>query len=412
MDVGNPGSTPTRARTGTAGSTVALVVAVCLVAMNMRPTITSVGPLLDQIGADTGLATTTLGLLAAVPLAAWAVVSPLAHPLTERFGRAPVMLWSLVLLGLGTLVRSLVAPEIGLWLGTALIGCALAVVNVLMPAVVKRDFPGRVALMTSVYTALLGGFGALASGVAVPVSLLAPADGIAGWQFSLLVIGGVLLPFAIAAWWWATRRDGAPAGRRTPGRPSRTGIWTDPVAWLVALYMGLQSASFYMQVTWLASISMSTGRSEVTAGFDVMVYQIAAVAGALLLPLLLRGRVERIAPALLPVLGIAGIFGLLAAPSPIELWVVLTGLASGASLGMSLTLMAQRARDHASASALSGMSQSVGYLMAAFGPVVFGALHAATDAWAAPLLVLVAVLAGQLVIGALVGRDRYVLEGR
>ncbi|WES63339.1 MFS transporter [Microbacter sp. GSS18] len=396
--------------TRTRGATIALVAAVCLVAMNMRPTITAVGPLLAQIGEDTGLATATLGMLASVPLVAWALVSPLAHDLSRRFGMSRVVLWALVLLALGTAVRSLPGPTASLWIGTVLIGVALAVANVLMPAVVKRDFGGRVPAVMALYTGLLGGFGAIASGVVVPLSNIPLGGEPAGWRFALLVTGGILLIPAIGVWAWATRGRGHGTGRS--GAHGRTGIWSDPVAWVVAAYMGLQSASFYMQVTWLATIATSTGRSEVAAGIDVMIYQIAAVAGALALPLALRGRIETLAPALLPILGIAGVAGLIAVPSGITGWVVLTGLCSGASLGMSLTLMAQRARDHDGASALSGMSQSVGYVVAAAGPVLFGWLHAVTDGWGAPLTMLIAVLVGQGLVGILAGRDRYVLEGR
>lgn len=394
------------------GARVALVVAVCLVALNMRPTITSIGPLLEQIGTDTGLATSVLGLIAAVPLAAWAIVSPFAHELSSRFGMSRVVLGSLVLLTVGTLVRSLPGPMASLWIGTALIGVALAVANVLMPAVVKRDFPGRVPAMMAVYTALLGGAGAVASGVAVPISAWgASVTGGPGWRVSLLVTGGILLPIAIVAWLVAYR------GRREPGAAvggirHSTGIWGDSMAWLVAAYMGFQSAVFYILVTWLATIAVSTGRSAVTAGVDVMLYQVGAVVGALVVPFLFRGRAARWVPGALPILALIGAVGLMLAPGAILLWIALLGPASGASLGTSLTLMAQRARDHHASAALSGMSQSVGYLMAAAGPVLFGTLHDATDAWILPLLLVVAILIGQGISGLYAGRDRYVLDPR
>lgn len=393
-------------------SVALLLAAVCLVAANMRPTITAVGPLLDQIGDDTGLAAGALGLLAAVPLLTWAVVSPLVHDLGRRFGVTRVVLWSLLLLAAGTVVRSLPGPTVSLWIGTALIGVALAVTNVLMPAVVKRDHPRRLAVVMAVYTALLGGLGALASGVAVPLSLVPIGGDPAGWRFALLVTGGVLIPFAIAVWAWAhrgTRVVREPVTERVRGG---TGIWRDAVAWQVAAYMGLQSAVFYMTVTWLAAISTSTGRSPVVAGIDVMVYQIFALVGALLVPLALRGGRERFAPAVVPSLAIVGVIGLLAAPALILLWAPLIGLSSGASLGMSLTLMAIRARTHQGASALSGMSQSVGYAVAALGPIAFGALHSATGEWLWSLGLLLVVLLAQAVVGVLAGRDRYVLELR
>lgn len=391
---------------------VALVVAVCLVAVNMRPTITSVGPLLEQIGADTGLGPSALGLLASIPLATWALVSPFASGMSQRFGMSRVVLWSLALLTVGTLVRSVPGPAASLWIGTAVIGVALAIANVLMPAVIKREFPARVPAMMAVYTALLGGAGAVASGVAVPVSEWgAGVTGADGWRLSLLITGGILLPVAIVIWLVAMRgrRDqAAPAGTAGQSR----GIWKDRTAWVVAAYMGFQSATFYILVTWLATIAVSTGRSAVTAGIDVMIYQMGALVGAVAVPIALRGGAARWVPAVLPVIALIGLTGLIAAPDAILGWVIVLGPASGASLGVSLTLMAQRARDHHGASALSGMAQSVGYLMAAAGPVLFGALHSATDAWLLPLLLVVAILIGQGWAGLAAGRERYVLEPR
>ena len=389
-----------------------LLIAVLLIAANMRATITGIGPLLDQIGPDLGISPAALGLLAALPLIAWAAVSPLAHDLSERFGLAPMVLWALVLLTAGTIWRSLPGNGLNLWLGTVLIGIALAVANVLMPAVIKRDFPLRVAGITAAYTALLGGFGALASGVVVPISHIETADGPLGWQAALLATG-ILLPLAIVVWAWAMRGVRAESAPRAgAGRRVSTGIWADAVAWLVAGYMGLQAAAFYMLVTWLAPISTSTGRSPVVAGIDVMVFQIFGVVGSLVVPFALRGSAKRWVPALIPTLAIAGTIGLIAAPSGVLVWGGLAGLSTGAAIGMSLTLMAQRARTHSTAAALSGMSQSIGYVIAALGPILFGALHSMSGGWVLPLLLLLVVLIGQGVIGIAVGRERYVLEPR
>ncbi|HXD61791.1 MAG TPA: MFS transporter [Lacisediminihabitans sp.] len=389
---------------------VLLLIAVCLVAANMRPTVTAIGPLLTQIGSDTGMSAGTLGLIASVPLLAWGIFSSFAQSLNRRFGMSRVMLWSLVILAIGTAVRSLPGPVVNLWLGTALLGIALAIVNVLMPAVVKRGFAGHVAGMTAVYSALLGGFGALASGFAVPVSHLPWPQDPAGWRWSLLIIGGALLPFAIGAWVWASRRSRIEPAVRASGPRVRSGIWTDPVAWLVAAYMAFQASIFYMVVTWLAAISSSLGRSPAVAGIDVMTYQLFSIAGSLTLPLMLRGRARRVIPAVIPSLGVIGVVGMLLAPQAILLWIACIGLSSGASLSMSLTLMAQRAREHDTAAALSGMSQSVGYIVAAAGPVLFGWLHASTGTWAWSLGLLLVAMLGQAITGVLVGRDRYVLE--
>ena len=144
------------------------------------------------------------------------------------------------------------------------------------------------------------------------------ATGELGWQGALLWTGA-LLPFAIVAWLLSIRsrpRDGGSSARRR-----RTGIWADPVAWQVLLYMGLQSSIFYMLVTWFAPIAHSLGRSEVVAGVDVMIYQLCAIAGSLTIPLLLRGRMQRVGPAAIPVLSLVGILGLIALPGAFLLWV-------------------------------------------------------------------------------------------
>ncbi|WP_228479380.1 MFS transporter [Microbacterium atlanticum] len=394
-----------------AASLAMLVAAVCLVAANMRPAITGLGPLLDQIGADTGMSLTALGVLAAVPLVAWALFSPLAHELSRRFGQPRVLLWSLLVLLAGTLMRSIPGPVVSLWIGTAVIGIGIAIINVLMPAVVKREFPGHVPAVTATYTALLAGMGAVSSGVVVPISHLEIGGVAAGWRFALLVTGAALLPFAVAAWWWA-HRGSRSIHDHTKSPRGRTGIWSDPIAWLVAVYMGLQASMFYMFVTWLAPLSMSTGRSEVVAGIDVMVYQLFSLAGCLLLPLILRGGLERWAPALIPSLAIIGVAGLMVAPGAVLVWGSLIGLTGGATLAMSLTLMAQRARDHDTSAALSGMSQSVGYVIAALGPVAFGGLHSLTGDWVASLALVLVVLVGLTVVGVFAGRDRFVLERR
>src|SRR5690606_17673090 len=137
-----------------------------------------------------------------------------------------------------------------------------------------------------------------------------------------------------------------------------------------------------------------------------------SLVGSLTLPVLLRGRLERWAPAFIPSLAIIGTIGLMLAPQLILLWAPMLGMSSGATLGMTLTLISQRARDHDASAALSGMSQSVGYVVASFGPIAFGTLHTLTGGWEASLGLLLMVLVGLVVVGVFAGRERYVLDGR
>lgn len=422
-----------------------LFVAVCLVAMNMRMTITGVGPLLEDIAADQGVSPAALGSLASVPLLAWGIVSPLAHALSVRLGMSRTVTWSLIALAAGTIWRSIPGGPLNLWLGTALIGAALAIGNVLLPAVIRRDFSTRVPLVMGIYTALLGGLGAVSAGLVVPVSHVDVGGEELGWRIALLTTG-VCIPLAIVAWVAATRRPRTPVIRDAAALPGgseqisqlRGGegrasgsstdisrdpsavqsaipnvgrkIWRDPIAWAVALYMGFQAMLFYMIATWLAPVQVSSGISPVAAGIDVMLYQLISILGSLALPLLYRGRLRPWIAAIVPV-AIGGAFaGLMLLPGPDLPWIILGGLGSGASLSISLLFMAIRAREHETASALSGMAQSVGYLIAATGPAAFGLLHEASSGWIVPLVFLLVIAAAQLAVGLWLGRGRMVFE--
>ena len=413
-----------------------MFVAVCLVAANMRMTITGVGPLLDDIAADRGVSAAALGALASVPLVVWGLTSPLVHGLGARLGVSRAVTISLVTLALGTLWRSIPGSPVNLWAGTALIGASLAVGNVLLPAVIKRDFGNRVPLVMGVYTAMLGGIGAVGAGIVVPIAHLDTGSGALGawgvgtelgWRIALLCTA-LAVPPAILVWVIASaprRRSepvatahsatGATAAAPAPVPASARGsagrrIWRDPLAWLVALYMGTQSGAFYMISTWLSPIGISHGRTPIVAGIDTMLYQVIGVAGSLLLPVLFRGRLRRWIPALIPVCVAIAASGIVLLPAGMPVWICLGGLASGASLSTAITLMAVRARDHEGASALSGMAQSIGYTLAAIGPFAFGALHDVSDTWTVPLVLLLVALGAQFAAGLAVGPERYVLE--
>ncbi len=416
-----------------------MLVAVCLVATNLRMTITGVGPLLEQIAADQGVPTAALGGLASVPLLAWAIVSPVAHGLSLRFGLSRMVTWSLMLLAIGTLWRSAPGGPEHLWLGTALVGAALAIGNVLLPAVIRREFPTRLPFVMGLYTGLLGACGAVSAGLMVPISQVLVGDQPLGWRVALLT-SGALIPIAAVAWLIANRAPAAgasvaatpearngelplqpasgSAAEPTPATASPTvaatgrSVWGDAVAWRIAGYMGTQSMLFYMAATWLAAIRTSTGTNEVAAGLEVAAFQVIGITGSLALPLLYRGRATRWLPAAIPLLFGIGFAGAVLSTSVALPWILLCGFASGASLSLALLFMAVRTREQATAGALSGMAQSVGYLIAAAGPAVFGWFHSATGGWIAPLGFLLAVACAQLLLGLTLGGGRMVFDRR
>lgn len=399
-----------------------MFVAVCLVAANMRMTIMGIGPLLESIAEDQGVSPAALGMLASVPLLSWAIVSPLAHDISARVGMSTTVSWSLILLTLGTIWRSLPGSSVGLWAGTALIGIALAIGNVLMPALIKREFTARLALVMGVYTALMSGMGSVGAGMVVPLAQLELEGDALGWRFALLCTG-FLIPFALIIWIIAHRKPArtgdatlSPEAAALHVQPPAVGsagrrIWGDRLAWLVALYMGLQSAIFYMLSTWLAPHEVSIGYSDLEAGFHVMLLQLYGIVGSLLTPLLFRGRLGRWSPLFVPLVVGGSAMALVLMPALLPLWLVVCGIGCGSSLSVAIMLMALRARTSDTAAALSGMSQSVGYGLAAIGPPAFGLLHDMTGGWLMPFLLVAIAAVCQATLGFRLGRGGYVLDG-
>jgi MFS transporter, CP family, cyanate transporter len=387
-----------------AGSSRAiLLVTVLVVAANLRPTITAFGSVVSLVAADTGLGPSALGLLGAVPLLAFAAVSPLVHLVTNALGAERAVLVSTLVLMVGTVIRSLPGPVASLWIGTILIGAAIAVANVVLPSVVKHDFPSEVPLVTGLYSAVMAGTAAVASGLALPISDLG------GWRIGIGVWG---LLSVVAAVVWPLRSRGRPAWE-TPADHASSGVrsrsvWRSAVAWQVSLVMGTQALTFYLLVTWLPTIEVSLGVDPVTAGWYSFLYQIVGIAAGLAVTVFMRGRADhRAVGVVVSLLLIVAMAGLLIVPNWLVLWIVLAGLSGGSSLVVALALVGERSHTAAAAGQLSGMAQSVGYLLSAAGPFGAGLLFAATGSWDYPLLAVIAVAAVQLVLSLYAGRDRF-----
>ncbi|GAA1626770.1 MFS transporter [Georgenia ruanii] len=382
-----------------------LLAGIVLVAANLRPVITAVGPVLPLMGADTGLSPAALGLLAAVPVAGFGLVSPVVHPLAERFGMERVVLAAMIVLGVGTVVRSLPGSVAPLWVGTGLIGASIAVGNVLLPVAVKKDFPLRLTVVTGVYIAVQSVFAGLASGFAMPVAAAS------SWRVAL-GLWVVLVALAIVVWLPRLRSGREVRVVTHRPRPTRGApVWRSGLAWQVAVYMGLQSTVYYTLVNWLPTLEHDTGVSPVAAGWHLFLYMFAAIASNLAAPALMRvGGDQRFASTLMPVLMITGMVGLVLAPGLVVLWVVLVGLGSGGSIVIAMSLVGLRSPDHPTASRLSSMAQGVGYGSAAAGVLLAGVLRDLTGPGPLLLLCLAGVTVAQFVLGLGVGRNR-VLPG-
>jgi MFS transporter, CP family, cyanate transporter len=310
------------------------------------------------------------------------------------------LLVSLLVLAAGILLRSAGTVAV-LFLGTAVLGAAIAAGNVLLPGLVKREFPECVGLMTSAYSAALAISATLAAGVSVPIMHLTGV----GWRGSLALWALPALVAVIA--WMPQIRDNRSAD--APAQTSRgvNGLWRSPLAWQVTLFMGLQSLAYYVTLTWLPEILREEGMSAARAGWMLALAQAVGIVSMFLAPVIAGRRPSQrgVIVAVVTLAG-AGALGLLVAGGTAAiLWVVLLGLGQGACFSLALTFFALRAPDSQHAAALSGMAQSVGYLLAAAGPFLFGVLRDATHAWKVPLALLLAVTVCLLITGLGAARD-------
>jgi CP family cyanate transporter-like MFS transporter len=383
---------------------VLLAVGMVLLATNLRPAAAGIGPLIDRIRADTGLSATGAGVLVTLPVLCFGALAPLAPALSRRMGAQAAAAAALVVLLLGLLVR--LVPGLGfLFAGTMLAGAAIAVGNVLLPVLVRRCFPERVGLITGLYTTALVGFAALAAGVSVPV---ADAFG-GGWRPGLAIWA---VPAAIALIVWApqlARREAenGSAGDRVVGARA---LLRDKVAWSVTLFFAVQSAGFYATLAWLPSVFHSHGESTATAGLLLSLSLVVGLLPALMVPSLAT-RVRDQRPFVLVFVSCiaAGWLGVILAPTSAPyLWVVLLGVGQNASFPLALTLIVLRGGTVTGAAGLSTLVQTVGYLIAAVAPLAIGAVHDLSGSWTPALLVLLALLVPQMVLGLEAARDRTV----
>lgn len=389
---------PGRQRRTTGTRRVLLIAGIVLIAANLRGPLTMVGPLLETIRADLGLSAGAAGLLPALPLLAFAVVSPSVSGIAARVGLERLLWIALVVLTAGVLVRSVPVPGL-LWAGTLLLGVAIAVGNVLLPSLIKRDFPADVGMMTGVYSTVMSVVGAVVSGLAVPIAAVSPG----GWRGALGCLAGFVL-VAVAVWWPQAR---TPTAGRVVERAESGPLWRSALAWQVTAFMGFQSLGFYVVLSWLPSILQDRGSSAEGAGWALFYLQVLGVTMNAAVPVIARRMTDQRALAASgSLLSLTGYLGLMLAPEAAPLWVTLIGLATGTCFVLALSFLSMRAADARQAAALSGMAQAVGYSLAAVGPVLFGALHDVTGGWTVPLAALALAAVAQVLAGLGAGRAR------
>ncbi|CAM3060792.1 MFS transporter [Filibacter tadaridae] len=383
-----------------------LLIGIILMASTLRAPLTSVGPLISPIREGLAISNGLAGFITTIPLLAFAILSPFAPRIARTFGMERTLFGALLLLTAGIIIRSIGnAPT--LLIGTFLLGLAIAFGNVLLPSLVKLNFPLQIGLMTGIYTVSMNLSASIAAGISVPLNYATNL----GWTFSL-GIWSLLAVIALLAW--------------SPQLKNRTGISTNlnpttknsqsfslirsPLVWSITFFMGLQSLIFYTTAAWVPEVLTSQGLNANKSGWMLSLLQISQIPVTFIVPILADKvkdqRTIVISIASFYLLGFTGI--LFGNPSLAPLWMILIGVAGGGSFGLAMMFFTLRTRTPHEAAKLSGFAQSVGYTFAAIGPVLFGLLHDYTSGWTMSMLILFASAFLLFIFGMKAGKDEFV----
>jgi len=377
-----------------------LLLGLVLVALNLRPALSSMAPVLGQVSEGLGLSASQAGLLTTLPVLCLGLFAPLAPVLARRFGSERVILGILLTLALGILVRSALGA-VGVFVGSLMAGASIGIIGVLLPGIVKRDFPQHAGTLTGVYTMALCLGAAMAAGATVPLSTHFDDS----WALGL---GFWMLPALLAMLVWLPQARQGHGLHKVAYRVR--GLWRDPLAWQVTLYMGLQSSLAYIVFGWLPSILIGRGLNPTEAGLVLSGSVIVQLISSLSAPwLATRGKDQRLAIVIVMLVTLAGLFGCLYAPiEGLWGWAVLLGLGQGGTFALALTLIVLRSKDAHVAANLSSMAQGVGYTLASMGPFAVGLVHDLTGGWDAVGWIFAVLGVGAIVFGLGAGRALHV----
>jgi MFS transporter, CP family, cyanate transporter len=385
-----------------------LLAGILAISFNMRASITGLPPVFPEMTAAAGWTTATKSALAAMPVLSFAVFSGLAPMLARKIGEERVLGVSLVLLAAGFGLRS-AAPGVLLFPGTIVAGCAIALVNVLLPSMIKRRRPDLAGLVIGLYLSTLTAGAVVGAVIAVPVFNAAGGTASGGSGPAVrLTLGMWALPALAAVLVWLPQLRFRTLPAPADGRRGVLAMGRIPLAWQVMAFMSLQSLSYYATLSWFPTMFRDHGISADSAGNLLALMNVGNAITGLIVPVLAhRARDQRWLAGTAVILITIGLAGSAFAPnSAAVLFVCLLGLGQGGAFGLSVFLFTARAADSHTAAALSGFAQGLGYLLASAGPLLIGLLHSVTGSWTVPVVILLCVSGGQFVTGLLASRDK------
>jgi MFS transporter, CP family, cyanate transporter len=388
------------------------VTGIVALALNLRAAITSLPPIFPELQHALGLSGQQITVLATIPVLCFGVFPVIAAPLSRRFGEERVLGVSLGLVAAGLILRGALPGSL-LYPGTVLACGAIALLNVLLPSLIKRRQPSRAGLLIGIYLLCLSTGAVLGSLLAVPAFRYgAHASWLGGSVRFPLALWAVPAAVAFVVWlpqWRYRTAPGPAAGAPAP----RVAVARHALAWEVTAFMGLQSLSYYATLSWLPTLLRDRGATAAHAGDLLALMNLGNAVTALLIPVFahrMRGQRVLAVPAVIATA--AGIAGALYGPlGSAWAWILLLGLAQGATLGLGIFFTMARAPDPVAAASLSALAQGWGYLLATIGPLAVGLLHASTGGWDIPVALLLVLCAVQLAAGWFASRDRVLPPG-
>lgn len=375
--------------------TLILFIGILLIGASLRAPITSVGIALPSIKETLNLSNTSVSLITIIPLLSFAVISLFAAKISHKFGLERTVFGALILICIGIALRAITGVS-WLYVGTILIGVGIAFGNVLTPGIIKMNFPLRIGIMTGYYTVVMNIFGSASSYVTAPL--------VKHFNYNIAIsLIGIVTFIGIIIWSFQLNKHETVNSSQTT---TNINVWKSPLSWQITLLMGGQSMIFYSLINWLPEFLLSHGTPINEAGIYLSILQLAIIPLTFVTPIFAEKMKNQVLITFVTgLLFVLGILTLMLQPNWAFLGIILIGIASGLAFGLVNTFFGLRTENGLTAAKLSGMSQSVGYLFAAIGPLLFGILHDATNSWNTSFSILLVTSIIIMIIGSRAGRN-------
>ena len=392
---------------------ILVILGILFISFNLRAPITAVGSIVEMIQLEYSLSNAVAGFITTLPLLAFAIVSPFVARISNKLGRGRTMMAGLFLILVGEILRSYTGSY-GLFIGTGVIGIGIAIGNVLIPGIIKLYFPSHVGLVTSIYTSGMCIFAAVGAGISLPIAKgmnLGWKNSLASWFILTVVTALIWLPQVFKKHNSEHTEHSNVIDSSHHIEHKHTSIWSSPLAWWVTLFMGIQSLIFYSLVAWLPTIIISKGMSEAFSGNMALLFQLMAIPATLVIPSISdKFRNQKGIVGVVCAIYAVGMTLFMFASNTvlITVSVVLMSIGMGGSISLSIAFISMRSPNSRRAAELSGMSQSAGYLLAALGPIITGAIFDLRGSWVIPEIIFISLIVVLFICGLYAGSDKTV----